>query len=777
MNRARPVETLLALVATLTVALPLTTLFTPTAQWFRPSLLLVALVAVVGMGVRLVTTSRVLVVAAQAVLLLHGAAILHGQGHLWKSVVPVPDTGAALGVLLTQAYETVTNYTAPAPANRGTILAVSLLLGLTAVAVDACAVTYRSPAVAGIPLLTAFLSSATNSGDGLGAWWAVPPALAWLAMVGRQGVRAMRSWGTAAAGSSRGPFRDPTTMFSTTGRVVGVAALAVAVVVPTLVPHFPTTFLADGLGQSANARGGGGGAVRLSTSVDIARDLGSQSTDPVLRYATTAERPTPLRVGILDTYRRGAWSARSDFTFVPQDGRIPDPAAGSEVPRRVERISVSQNGIGVPQVALPENATGSPFPDGSWNVSVEGLVQLTRPVAEYSSEYVELEPEPNQFGGDTDPGQVDESDLELEPRSEQPVRALLEEITDDGATPLETARAIQAHLRGSAYTYSLELAEGTGDQSLPEEPLARFLETKRGYCVQFSSAMIMLARAAGIPARMAVGFLPGVADGDEWVVRVSDAHAWPELFFPQLGWVRFEPTPGTRSGTAPQYSLIPADTSGSPSPTPSASVPSSSAAPSTGPSRDVTDDLTDTTTDTTSGAGSVVQFTTEHATAFGIALLVVLAGAVVPLGAWLSRRRARRDAVDDADLVEAEWQSLLLRLQDIGFVPPDGSTPRQASRQLGKAAYLTQDETDALGRVVTTLEQARYARPGSTLDDVGDDARAVWRGALSRRRRLDRVRALLLPEEGRRHWVSLVTGLGRLVPRRRADDDGSSSGE
>lgn len=770
MNRTRPVEALLAAAATLAVALPLTTLFAPTAPWLRPSLLLVGVVAVVGMGMRLVTTSRLLVVAAQSALLLHGAAILHGQGHLWKNVVPAPETGAALGVLLTEAYDTVTNYTAPAPANRGTVLAVSLLLGLTAVAVDACAVTFRSPALAGIPLLTGFLSSATNSGDGLGAWWAVPPALAWLTLVGRQGVRAMRTWGTATSSGSGGPFRDPTTVFSTTGRVVGLAALAVAVVVPGLVPHLPTTFLADGLGQSANARGAGGSAVRLSTTVDIARDLGSQSTDPVIRYSTTAERPSPLRVGILDAYRRGSWATWSDFTFVPQDGRIPDPVAGPEVPRRVERITVSENGIGLPQVALPPNATGSPFPDGSWSVSVEGLVQLTRPVAEYSSEYVELDPEASQFGGGADPGQVAERNLELDERSASAVRVLLDELTDEGDSPLETARAIQAHLRSSAYTYSLELAEDTGEQSLPEEPLARFLQTKRGYCVQFSSAMVMLARAAGIPARMAVGFLPGVADGDEYVVRVSDAHAWPELFFANLGWVRFEPTPGTRSGTAPQYSLIPADTSGSSAPTPTSTSSTSTAGPSAGPSRDVTDDLSGTAADTVGGAARVAQFTSEHASALGVALLVVLAGAVVPLGAWLARRRARRDAVDDADLVEAQWQSLLLRLQDIGFVAPDGSTPRQASRQLGRAAYLSQDETDALGRVVTTLEQARYARPGSTLDDVGDDAHAVWRGALSRRRRVDRARALLLPEEGLRHWASVATSAGRLVARRGSGD-------
>ena len=121
--------------------------------------------------------------------------------------------------------------------------------------------------------------------------------------------------------------------------------------------------------------------------------------------------------------------------------------------------------------------------------------------------------------------------------------------------------------------------------------------------------------------------------------------------------------------------------------------------------------------------------------------------------------------------MEAEWQSLLLRLQDIGFVPPDGATPRQASRQIGHDAYLTPDESDALGRVVTTLERARYARAGTDLVDVSDDARTVWRGALSRRRRGDRARALLLPEEGKQMW----RGLGRSLLFWRSDPPTGSS--
>jgi hypothetical protein len=265
--------------------------------------------------------------------------------------------------------------------------------------------------------------------------------------------------------------------------------------------------------------------------------------------------------------------------------------------------------------------------------------------------------------------------------------------------------------------------------------------------------MIMLSRAAGIPARMATGFLPGEIDDDDRVVRLADAHAWPELYFPLLGWVRFEPTPGTRSGVAPEYSTVPVNGGSSSSASPTTSSSTSSASPSTGPSRDVTADETGTTTGAT-GTGAL-RFVTRHLTTVLVVLLALLVAATVPFGAWLARRRARAAARDDADRVEAEWQSLLLRLQDIGFVPPDGATPRQASRQIGHDAYLTPDENDALGRVVATLERARYARPGADLADVSDDARTVWRGALSRRRRSDRARAVLLPEEGKQLWRDL----------------------
>lgn len=766
-RRTRVVDGLVGAAAVIAATLPLMTLFEPTGPWLRPSLLLVLLVVLVGAGMRAVTTRRPVVVGVQALVLVLATAVVHLQGHLVAGVVPVPDTAKAFGTLLGQAYATVTQYSAPAPSTRGVILAVSLLIGVTALAGDAVAVTWRSPALAGVPLLAAYLASATNSGDGLAAWFVIPPALAWLAMVGRQGVGSLRSWG-AAAPRATGPFADPASSYATVGRVAGVLALAAAVVLPSLVPHLPTTFLAEGLGRSDNGRGVGSN-VRLASSVDIARDLGDRSSDPVIEYTTTATNPEPLRVGILDRYDAGRWVASSDVTFVPADGQLPGSGAGPDVPRTRQRITVTANGVGVPQVALPSTAFGSPFPDGSWTLTPTGVAVLTAPVQRYSVEYLALAPTDDQFATQLGDGGPEQADLEVDPAAQDELRTVLRGLTDPGDSGLTIARNIQAWLRGTEFTYSEELADATAQGSRSEEPLVNFLRTKRGYCVQFASAMIMLSREAGIPARMAVGFLPGTADGDSRVVRVNDAHAWPELYFPQLGWVRFEPTPGSRSGVAPGYST---PTAGTGTSTPSSSpTTSTGATPTTSarPQRDIPADTPDAGSSTS--GNPLTRFVSSHRTALLVALVVLLALAVVPAGGWLARRGARRRARDDAERVEAEWASLVSRLGDLGVVAGDGSTPRQASGELSKAAYLRPEEGEALGRVVATLEQSRYARPGADLADVSGDARTVWRAALGRRRRVDRLRALLLPDEGLRHWRSLLRPPSRRRTEQTTDTD------
>jgi transglutaminase-like putative cysteine protease len=100
--------------------------------------------------------------------------------------------------------------------------------------------------------------------------------------------------------------------------------------------------------------------------------------------------------------------------------------------------------------------------------------------------------------------------------------------------------------------------------------------------------MAAMARVAGIPSRVSVGFLPGDQEGDTWNVSIRDMHAWPELYFAGYGWVRFEPTPATVTGSPPPWTLQTEDDPGDdPSADPSEEAtaePSASAGPSTEPS-------------------------------------------------------------------------------------------------------------------------------------------------------------------------------------------------
>jgi hypothetical protein len=124
----------------------------------------------------------------------------------------------------------------------------------------------------------------------------------------------------------------------------------------------------------------------------------------------------------------------------------------------------------------------------------------------------------------------------LDPR----IAELARSITGAYTTDLERVRAIERRLRAD-YAYTLELPSRE-----VRDPLAHFLFTrKKGHCEYFASAMTVMLRTAGIPARMATGFQSGVYNSltELWLIRASDAHTWVEAWIPGHGWSTFDPTP------------------------------------------------------------------------------------------------------------------------------------------------------------------------------------------------------------------------------------------
>ncbi len=132
-----------------------------------------------------------------------------------------------------------------------------------------------------------------------------------------------------------------------------------------------------------------------------------------------------------------------------------------------------------------------------------------------------------------------ESYLQL-PKLDPRIPELAKQIMVRADNPYDKARAMEIYLRAH-YGYTLDLSG-----SPPPDPLAYFLFDKRaGHCEYFASAMTVMLRSAGIPARIVNGFLTGEYNdvGGDFIVRASDAHSWVEVFFPTYGWLTFDPTP------------------------------------------------------------------------------------------------------------------------------------------------------------------------------------------------------------------------------------------
>lgn len=125
---------------------------------------------------------------------------------------------------------------------------------------------------------------------------------------------------------------------------------------------------------------------------------------------------------------------------------------------------------------------------------------------------------------------------------------LAQQVAGSAPTPYEKTVAIQQHLLNS-YRYSLDT--GTTHSTRPIED---FLFTRKtGYCEHYATAMVLLLRSLGIPARLVTGFLATEWNdfGNYFTVRQRDAHAWVEVYYPHSGWITMDPTPASTAASSP----------------------------------------------------------------------------------------------------------------------------------------------------------------------------------------------------------------------------------
>jgi transglutaminase-like putative cysteine protease len=123
---------------------------------------------------------------------------------------------------------------------------------------------------------------------------------------------------------------------------------------------------------------------------------------------------------------------------------------------------------------------------------------------------------------------------------------LAQQVAGQAATPYDQAKALEAFLR--QYPYSL----GVQRPPAGRDPVDYFLfEGQSGYCDYYASAMVVLARSLGLPARLAAGYLaPAAVDGVQTIKQI-DAHSWAEVYLAGYGWLEFEPTAAFPAESAP----------------------------------------------------------------------------------------------------------------------------------------------------------------------------------------------------------------------------------
>jgi transglutaminase-like putative cysteine protease len=123
------------------------------------------------------------------------------------------------------------------------------------------------------------------------------------------------------------------------------------------------------------------------------------------------------------------------------------------------------------------------------------------------------------------------------------VKALAIQLTASEATPFDRAHAIEQYLR-TTYPYTTDVPYPPANQDLADYFL---FDLRKGYCDYYATAMVVLARAAGLPSRLAIGYASGTynTSSQRFIVTQADAHSWVEVYFAGIGWVTFEPTAGS----------------------------------------------------------------------------------------------------------------------------------------------------------------------------------------------------------------------------------------
>ncbi|GGZ54257.1 transglutaminase [Streptomyces inusitatus] len=732
--------------------------------WLVQAAFLLGIQSGAGALARRTSLAGPLTVLVQALVTLALLTWVFAREYAVLGLVPGPEAFQRFAELLSAGGEDIGKYAIPAPLSDGISLMVVggvLLIGLM---VDGIAVTFRSAAPAGLPLLALYSVAAGLAGGEADWFWFLVAAGGYLLLLLAEGRDRLSRWGrvfgspSALPRPANAPGAGPRASLRS-GRRIGVLALGVALAVPAALPALDGGLLKGVGGASGAGSGGGGGTISAVNPLVSLRDsLNQPDSREVLRYRTDAKDTDDfyLRIVALDRFDGTTWkSSDRDVTEVPD--RLPQPeglstAVATEPVRTTITAADYYRQSWLP---LPYPATQVRI-GGRWRFEPAGRTLVgyrgeDSRGAKYSVSSLAVKPTPEQLASAPPaPADVLREYTELPESLPSVVKRTAERVTKGAKNDHERAVRLQKWFaEDGGFVYDTEVDSGTGVHAI-----SRFLRQKQGFCIHFSFSMAAMARTLGIPARVAVGFTPGTARGDGTMsVTTKDAHAWPELYFEGVGWTRFEPTPSR--GTQPDHTLEdvvaggpsdPAEPTETASDQPSAAPTASDSCPPE--LRRLNECGPAVPTEETAATGSDGSLGTVLLIGLGAAAAVLLF--LLPL-LWRRRVTARRlgssgrTPEDVRARALAAWREVLDTAWDHGIVPDDSLTPRRTADRIVELGELDGAASAAAHRVAGAVEQVLYAARPGPIAGLAEDARTVRGGLRAGAGRRARLRALLLP--------------------------------
>ncbi|MGA8852347.1 MAG: DUF3488 and transglutaminase-like domain-containing protein [Aeromicrobium sp.] len=688
------------------------------ADWFVSTALVALLVATTTITLRMVGLGRTVTPIALVAEIIVLSWVFVPSTLL--VIVPTSDTIGGFRELIERAGPIIAQEQAPVAPSSSIVLVLAASFGALVIAVDLLLRLNRGVSLIGVLLLAVFIVPGMITGTSPSVLLFVAAAVLWLALLrGR----------TAVHGSIGAPRQAPAV-------VLGTGGLVAALLFPVVSPDVGA--VASAWGNPPPQVFGRG----INPIVELGTNLRRNTPVTVLDYTTSLNDAPYLKVATLPDFTGQTWKPSADFDQGRFEGALAI-ADGIKSVRKETRISIRR---------LRSDLLPVPYPtvsirglDSGYRVERNGLtVESTGGDVigqTYTVQSIEVLPTANQLRATNPRVPPDFSQYVALEAAPAVIADTAREVTRGARNNYDRALALQRYFRSSEFRYSetAPVAEDYDGNGL--SVIAEFLQRKAGYCVHFSSSMAVMARTLDIPSRVAVGYAPGSPDGFDngrrrYTVQSDDLHAWTELYFDGVGWVKFEPTPGVGQTTSFDEPAAPSAGDSSAEGLPDA----------TG-----TDNAPNVRGD--EGAIAAADAAEESSTAprSAAAVLVVMLAMVLTPGLLRRARRSWR-LRETVRSPEPAWREIEDTARDLGVRTSSTDTPRGFAGRLRERAGL---DSSALDRVLGAVERSRYAESPVPSADAAPDARLVVASLAAGARRGARLRANLLPRSlGPRPGVS-----------------------